>query len=227
MRVYRYVDISYARNPIVLLGLVPLLATGASLLVADAPVTAALIQAVLSVVVGLILIGYGLSIDEAMSPFFRRRIVKLIGAATGVFFVLGAWFGLLSRTFETSYLVAIVTSLVTGAALGALLGVYSARLGRANSHGSADVVEDGGLDVVRIGPLETAEGFYVADNGQGIDPDDPDAVFESGYSTSADGTGFGLTIVSRIAEAQDWMVTATESESGGARFEIRDVSVVD
>ena len=37
----------------------------------------------------------------------------------------------------------------------------------------------------------------------------------------------GLAIVSRITEAHGWTVTATESESGGARFEIRDIRVLD
>ena len=44
-------------------------------------------------------------------------------------------------------------------------------------------------------------------------------MFESGYTTSEDGTGFGLAIVRTIAEAHDWSVTLAESEAGGARFE--------
>jgi len=82
-------------------------------------------------------------------------------------------------------------------------------------------VEHGGRDVtVTIGAL--ADGFYVADDGVGM-PDDGD-VFSVGVSTNADGTGFGLAIVREIADAHGWTVTATESESGGARFEFRDVS---
>jgi signal transduction histidine kinase len=48
-------------------------------------------------------------------------------------------------------------------------------------------------------------------------------VFESGYSTTHDGTGFGLAIVERIVEAHGWSIEATEGADGGARFEIRDV----
>ena len=48
-------------------------------------------------------------------------------------------------------------------------------------------------------------------------------MFESGYTTSETGTGFGLAIVERIAEAHGWEVTLIESESGGARFEFRGV----
>jgi PAS domain S-box-containing protein len=64
-------------------------------------------------------------------------------------------------------------------------------------------------------------GFSVADDGPGIPADEREQVFEHGYSTDSDGTGFGLSIVQSIAEAHGWSVTATESESGGAKFEIR------
>lgn len=64
----------------------------------------------------------------------------------------------------------------------------------------------------------TAGGFAVGDDGPGIPPDDRDAVFESGYTTDVDGTGFGLAIVSEIAEAHDWTVAVDESEAGGAKF---------
>jgi len=61
-------------------------------------------------------------------------------------------------------------------------------------------------------------GFYVADDGTGIDPSERDAVFDPGHSTERDGTGFGLSIVERIAEAHGWEVSVTESRTGGARF---------
>ncbi len=71
---------------------------------------------------------------------------------------------------------------------------------------------------VCIGPIDG--GFAVADDGQGIPPDERDRVFEPGYTASSDGTGLGLTIVRRIATAHGWTVAATESETGGARFEV-------
>jgi signal transduction histidine kinase len=78
--------------------------------------------------------------------------------------------------------------------------------------------EDAALRV-RVG--RTDEGFYVADDGAGIDPDQRDAVFEPGHTTAPDGTGFGLAIVERIAEAHEWSVSVTEGREGGARFEFR------
>ena len=70
---------------------------------------------------------------------------------------------------------------------------------------------------VTVGAL--AEGFYVADDGVGIAESETEKVFESGFTTAEDGTGFGLDIVRTIADAHGWRVTVTESESGGARFE--------
>jgi signal transduction histidine kinase len=82
-----------------------------------------------------------------------------------------------------------------------------------------NAVEHGGRDVaVTVGA--TDEGFYVADDGPGIPPGKREAVFERGFTTDDDGTGFGLGIVTEVAEAHDWDVAVTESAEGGARFEI-------
>ena len=85
-----------------------------------------------------------------------------------------------------------------------------------------NAVEHGGESVtVTVGDL--SEGFYVADDGPGIPEADRDEVFEAGHSTAQDGTGFGLYIVQQVARAHDWTVTVTESEVGGARFEVTGV----
>jgi signal transduction histidine kinase len=79
------------------------------------------------------------------------------------------------------------------------------------------------VETVAVGALGDGPGFYVADDGVGIPESERDEVFESGYTTNEDGTGFGLAIVTDIADAHGWDVTVTESESGGARFEVRGV----
>jgi signal transduction histidine kinase len=85
-----------------------------------------------------------------------------------------------------------------------------------------NAVDHGGEDVaITVGELE--QGFYVADDGPGISPDNRDNVFESGYSTSEDGNGLGLQIVKQIVDGHDWDITVTESKEGGARFEITSV----
>jgi PAS domain S-box-containing protein len=74
---------------------------------------------------------------------------------------------------------------------------------------------------VRVGELESG-GFYIADDGPGIPEADRESVLESGYTTSEDGTGFGLAIVKQIADAHGWETSITESWAGGARFEFRE-----
>ena len=66
-------------------------------------------------------------------------------------------------------------------------------------------------------------GFYIEDDGPGIPTDERDAVFEAGYSTTEDGTGFGLNIVEEIVDAHGWDIRVTEAPDGGARFEIASV----
>ncbi|MFD1634459.1 PAS domain S-box protein [Haloplanus ruber] len=79
---------------------------------------------------------------------------------------------------------------------------------------------------VTVGTLDDDRGFYVADDGPGIPAAERTNVFEAGYSTAADGTGFGLSIVDGVAEAHGWDVSITESAAGGARFEITGVEFV-
>jgi PAS domain S-box-containing protein len=71
------------------------------------------------------------------------------------------------------------------------------------------------------------DSLYVEDSGVGIPEDERDEVIEAGYTTSRDGTGFGLSIVTQIAEAHGWTVEVTESTDGGARFEFDGVERVE
>jgi GAF domain-containing protein len=85
---------------------------------------------------------------------------------------------------------------------------------------------DHGGDGVTITVGDTDGGFYVADDGPGIPPDDREGVFEKGYSTSETGTGFGLAIVAEVADAHGWSVAVTDSADGGAQFEVTGVDIV-
>lgn len=88
-----------------------------------------------------------------------------------------------------------------------------------------NAVEHGGdITTVRVG-TKTGEdgslrGFFVADDGVGIPEADREVVMEDGYTTSDDGTGLGLSIISGIVDTHGWSLAVTESESGGARFDI-------
>ena len=96
-----------------------------------------------------------------------------------------------------------------------------------NRSSSDDAVSRAGEDVtVEVGRLDDGAGFYVADDGPGIPESLRERVFDHGYTTSADGTGFGLAIVSTIAEAHGWDVRVeANAPSGGARFVFSQVTV--
>ncbi|MCU4717383.1 PAS domain S-box protein [Halapricum hydrolyticum] len=74
---------------------------------------------------------------------------------------------------------------------------------------------------VRVEPV--AGGFAVVDDGPAIPEGERDRVFEAGYTTDPDRTGFGLAIVEWIADAHGWSVAAEESSSGGTRIVVTDV----
>lgn len=80
--------------------------------------------------------------------------------------------------------------------------------------------------IVWVGMLSDEQGFYVEDNGPGIDPGERDSIFEFGYSNADEHTGLGLNIVKRIANAHGWDVTVTQGNMGGVRFEFSGVEVV-
>jgi len=84
---------------------------------------------------------------------------------------------------------------------------------------------------------DLADGLYVADDGPGIPPEEREQVFEAGYSTTTQGTGFGLSIVQRVAEAHGWTVRLADPDQcrdtgsgtglSGACFEFTDVDIVE
>ena len=89
-----------------------------------------------------------------------------------------------------------------------------------------NAVEHGGAGVtVRVGRAGEAT-LYVEDDGPGIPAERRENGFEPGRTSREEGTGFGLAIVERIAEAHDWEVTLTEAEGGGARFEFTGVEIL-
>ena len=96
-----------------------------------------------------------------------------------------------------------------------------------HSHTREDALEHGstreqpGEISVTVGSTVSGDGFYVADNGPGIPVDERQQVFEPGYSSDDHGTGLGLAIVARIADLHGWSVEVSESDAGGACFEIR------
>ena len=90
----------------------------------------------------------------------------------------------------------------------------------------SNAVEHGGGDVsITVGDLEG--GFYLEDDGPGIPSSEREDIFDTGYSVTDDGTGFGLSIVEQVAEAHGWDIRVTDGSAGGARFEITGVKTAD
>lgn len=82
---------------------------------------------------------------------------------------------------------------------------------------------------VRVGTLRevttqsdggSEPGFFIEDDGAGIPADEREDIFDHGYTTSDDGTGFGLSIVRDIVAAHGWEIRVADGSDGGARFEI-------
>lgn len=108
---------------------------------------------------------------------------------------------------------------------GLVLHVHEDRLRRLLENLFRNAVEHGGDAVsVRVGGGDG--GFFVEDDGPGIPADEREAVLREGYSSNEQGTGLGLSIVTSIVEAHGWSLSVTESEDGGARFEVTEVENV-
>jgi signal transduction histidine kinase len=104
----------------------------------------------------------------------------------------------------------------------------SARLQRLLENLFRNALDHGGPDVtVTVGTIPDCPGFYVSDDGPGIPESNRDSVFDPGYTTREQGTGFGLAIVAEIVAAHGWKIQVTESETGGAQFEILGVESVE
>ncbi|MEZ3116715.1 GAF domain-containing protein [Halobaculum sp. MBLA0147] len=112
-------------------------------------------------------------------------------------------------------------TLETGDAVGVTVEADPDRLSELFENLYRNAVEHGGTDVV-VRVREAPGGFAVADDGPGVPEADRESVFDAGVTTSEDGTGFGLPIVKRIAEAHGWRVTLDDSWADGARFVFTD-----
>ncbi|MFB6167372.1 MAG: sensor histidine kinase [Haloferacaceae archaeon] len=78
-----------------------------------------------------------------------------------------------------------------------------------------NVAAHAGHATVAVEP--TPEGFAVVDDGPGFDRGTTDCLFDPGYTTDDDRTGFGLTVACAAANAHGWRVRAERSADGGAR----------
>jgi len=133
-------------------------------------------------------------------------------------------------TIDTSNLtLSSVTDCYVDADPDRLRQLFRDLFSNAAEHGGDEVTLSVGLiepfPTSTRGAGDASRGFYVADDGSGIPPDERETVFKVGYSTAEDGTGYGLNIVEQIVEAHNWEIAVTESPTGGARFEITGVDL--
>jgi signal transduction histidine kinase len=118
-------------------------------------------------------------------------------------------------------------TLVTEFPQGTLIEADETFLRRLLENLYRNAVEHAGPEpTVRVSLVE--DGFAVSDDGPGIPADEREDALDAGYTTAADGTGFGLSIVERIAGVHGWQLRVTEAtatDDGGARFEFTNVAV--
>ncbi|MFC6904381.1 GAF domain-containing sensor histidine kinase [Halalkalicoccus tibetensis] len=81
-----------------------------------------------------------------------------------------------------------------------------------------DSVEHGSTGDLTVTVEATPTGFAIGDDGPGIDPEERATALEPGYS-SEEGTGFGLVIITNIAEGHGWELSLEGSDTGGLRLE--------
>ena len=84
-----------------------------------------------------------------------------------------------------------------------------------------DAMRDGGgLFITAVDGQQSIE-LEIADSGPGIDQQVRKRIFEPFFTTKSEGTGLGLPIVLRIAEAHGGSVEVANCPEGGAAFTIR------
>lgn len=71
------------------------------------------------------------------------------------------------------------------------------------------------------------DSFVIEDDGPGLPLERRQEIFRPGFTTSKNGTGFGLSIVQSICDGHGWDIAIAEAASGGARFEFRGIEMAD
>ncbi len=101
---------------------------------------------------------------------------------------------------------------------GALREIFEALFDNSIKHGLST---DPDSETITVDVGVTQSGFYVADDGVGIPVEKRSHLFDVEYAKSDD--GYGLYIASALVDAHGWEIAVSESEAGGARFEITGV----
>ncbi|MBI2363826.1 MAG: hypothetical protein HYV01_02310 [Deltaproteobacteria bacterium] len=137
----------------------------------------------------------------AVDQFLNELTTLAVGDATSsnVSIALNIAPGLPPLDADPNYLKQLLLNLI-------LNGVQAMPAG-----GTLTVAADADKDHLRL---------TVADQGSGIEPESMVKIFEPYFTTKANGSGLGLSIASRIAEAHGGKITAESAPGQGSRFQV-------
>jgi signal transduction histidine kinase len=85
---------------------------------------------------------------------------------------------------------------------------------------AAQALDDGGAAALEVEPADGQISVRIRDDGQGIPAEALDRVFEAFYSTREGGTGLGLPIARRIAQAHGGQLRIRAAVGTGTEVEI-------
>lgn len=88
-------------------------------------------------------------------------------------------------------------------------------------HNALQVVDDKGKVDIQVYSKAEFLFIHVIDNGEGIDKDDVEKIFEPFYTSKVQGTGLGLAVVKSVAKAHHGEVNLILDGSRGANFCIK------
>ena len=119
-------------NPVTIVGASILVIIGVMSVLADVELEVLFLQAAIPAVIGIGLVVYGWFRADSVVAAKNRTVLKWTASGLVSFVILGFWFGEMASRADTSISLSIAGSLIIGAALGTVIGVYAARINRTN-----------------------------------------------------------------------------------------------
>ncbi|SIN97678.1 ATP-binding protein [Halodesulfovibrio marinisediminis] len=86
---------------------------------------------------------------------------------------------------------------------------------------SLDAMDEGGELKVTVVPEAQSISVIVEDNGEGMDNETRERIFEPYFTTKSHGTGLGLSVVHKIIEAHNGIIRVFSHKDKGTRFVIQ------
>lgn len=87
-------------------------------------------------------------------------------------------------------------------------------------HNAVEVLAERGGSLVQVHLGQDADTLWIAvsDDGPGVPDEERERIFQAGYTARSGGSGLGLTLARKVAQAHGGSLTVSSSELGGARF---------